>query len=289
MEQNDLNNELNIENQTTVNDEIQVESYQPMQEQKEKFEYKTNGLAFHLVSIACLIMASFFFVFQIYLTPISVYGLSMYPTINYSAGESDDRSHTDMVYYRKKDNYTYGDIVIFSNEDEQYITNTTDSKPVNFLIKRVIACPGDTITFFLTQDENWTTGLYFYDIEVTNRSGEIIELNEQSYINEEMYVSRFSSSSSLGKFSSIAEVFFDKSLSDSEKRVSIKLSDGCYYVMGDNRNNSSDSRYFGEINQDDICGNVRLHVKDGENIFNAIFDKIQSYFTSSYITIKENL
>ena len=32
------------------------------------------------------------------------------------------------------------------------------------------------------------------------------------------------------------------------------MTDGAYYVLGDNRNNSSDSRVFGCVSEDDITG-----------------------------------
>ena len=42
--------------------------------------------------------------------------------------------------------------------------------------------------------------------------------------------------------------------------MSIKLSENEYYVMGDNRDNSYDSRSFGAINKDDIIAKtVRIN------------------------------
>lgn len=38
------------------------------------------------------------------------------------------------------------------------------------------------------------------------------------------------------------------------------LGDGMYYVMGDNRSNSSDSRSFGPIHKDDIIGEVWIRI-----------------------------
>ena len=36
----------------------------------------------------------------------------------------------------------------------------------------------------------------------------------------------------------------------------IQLSDGEYYILGDNRDNSTDSRFIGPVGQDDIIGRV---------------------------------
>lgn len=293
MENNDFNKDMETETEEIDFDKL-IESIpsnfntQNVQEpQKQKKDYKTSSVFFHLLCVFCVIITSFLFVFQVYLTPISVYGLSMYPTINYSAGEDDDRSKTDLVYYREKESYNRGDIVIFSNLSEQYVQNNSSSKPVSYLIKRVIACPGDTITFYLTDNSNDSFGIYYYSFELTDANGTKIEVNE-TYINEPMCIYKHSTTAQ-GKFSEVSEVFFDTSLPLSERRVSLKISDGCYFVMGDNRNNSSDSRYFGEINQNDICGNVRLHIKYGENIFTAIIKQIKSYFSNSFLQLKEYL
>lgn len=40
----------------------------------------------------------------------------------------------------------------------------------------------------------------------------------------------------------------------------ITVSDGCVFVMGDHRNNSLDSRYFGEVDADIIIGKVLLRL-----------------------------
>lgn len=245
--------------------------------------YKTNSVFFHFLCIFGVALVSFFFVFQVYLTPISVYGLSMYPTINYSASANDDKTCTDVVYFREKNSYNRGDIVIFSNETNQYISSSSSSKQVNFLIKRVIACPGETIKFYFVKTDDSSPNIYYYDIEITDIYGNKVELNESEYINEPMYFdSHYRYSEGYGQ---IANAIQDPQIGYYE----IKISSNCYFVMGDNRNNSTDSRYFGEININDICGNVRLHIKYGENIFVSIFKQIKSYFSNSFLQLKEYL
>ena len=275
----------------SIPDTTQENQEQNISNKKPKFEgYKTNSLLFHFLCVFGVVFLSIFFMFNVYLSPISVVGQSMLPTINAQTLSNSDKENNDLVYYREKDSYTYGDIVIISNEEEHYIKNTKTSQ-VDFLIKRVIACPGDTITFYLTDIDN-EKHLYYYDIIVKNSSGEIIELNESSYINEPMYI-RFDPANPTefnDFFANIAPNIVNDSILDPANRKStITIKNNCYFVMGDNRNHSSDSRSFGEVTTYDICGSVRLLVKHGETVWSSLFRKLKSYLSVSYIYLKENL
>jgi len=88
------------------------------------------------------------------------------------------------------------------------------------LIKRVIGLPGDTLKF-----EN----------NILYINGEIVE---EPYLREETL------DFSLAKFNYDNDVIPDK----------------CYFVMGDNRDDSLDSRYFGCIEKKDILGSAKLVV-----------------------------
>ena len=253
-------------------------------------EQKTNSLLFYFLAVFGVVFLSIFFLFNVYLTPISVIGQSMLPTINAQTTSNSDDEHNDMVYYREKNSYSYGDIVIISNESEQYIKNENKTERIHFLIKRIIACPGDTITFYLT-DIDYQNHLYYYDISVKNSNGVIIDLNEESYIKEPMYIYKDPDHQIIYNdyFANIANNLLNDSLDESERKFSITLKSNCYFVMGDNRNNSSDSRSFGEVATNDICGNVRIQVKYGENIWIALFRSLKSYLSVSYNYLKENL
>ena len=72
-------------------------------------------------------------------------------------------------------------------------------------------------------------------------------------------------------------------------RFSITISENSYFTLGDNRNYSHDSLEFGEVSAKDICGNVRIHVKYGDSIWVALFNKIKSYLSVNYLNLKENL
>lgn len=92
--------------------------------------------------------------------------------------------------------------------------------PSRFYIKRIIAEPGERIV------------IDGYEPKVFNEEHpEGIILDESLYIDEHM-----------------------------ENRIDISLSDGEYFVMGDNRRNSSDSRAWGPLQEDAIRGRVWLRL-----------------------------
>lgn len=259
--------------------------------EKPKFEgYKTNSLLFHFLCVFGVVFLSIFYVFNVYFKPITVVGQSMLPTINAETTSNSDTTHTDMVYYREKESYDHGDIVIISNEESHYIDNSDRNNPVNFLIKRVIACPGDTVTFYFTGKDT-SKHHYFYDIIVKDSSGKIVELNEKSYIKEQMYLF-FDPLNPIiynNFYKNFAPYIVNDFLPESERKATITVSEDCYFVMGDNRNNSSDSRAFGEVHFDDICGNVRILVKHGDTIWESIFKALKSNLSANFKYLKENL
>lgn len=116
-------------------------------------------------------------------------GNSMYPFF-----ENDD---TVIISFQSE--LTRRDVIIIKQEE-------------NFLVKRLVGLPGDT----LRVDE---TGVY---------------INDQSI---ESYVPDFET------------VYYDKVLAEDE-----------YYVLGDNRPISLDSRYFGIVFEDQILGEVVLEI-----------------------------
>lgn len=232
-------------------------------------------LVFGLVFLSCTL------VFQILLTPIQVVGQSMQPTINISVKSNTDEDHCDIVYYNKDKTYQTGDVVIVSNLEKQYI-NDDD---VNYLIKRVIACPGDSITFFLTdvKFEALPFGLYgnvyYYDIIVKDSNGNTKNVDD-SFLSEPMCFNRyeFEAYKDYMAFSQIFSKLFDDNLEIEDRKTTIIVEDNKYFVMGDNRNHSEDSRFFGSVKYSDISGEMKLHVPYGKNLWSEVFKKIISIF-----------
>ena len=230
----------------------------------------------HLLAVFGVGFLMFIFTFEIYFTPIYIIGGSMQPTIN------ADATYNDLVYYRAKESYDVGDIVIVDSHD--YLPDLESS-----IIKRVIAKQGQKLTF------------KFYRITVTesNPFGEAMlnayynlyvddSLLEESYIKEQechlqfkiMYVSKTYASSEYYTLlkNTLYPAMLDQTggiwaMANTEHPVvcDVQLSESEYFVCGDNRNNSTDSRYFGPVEQKSVMGNVRIHVPYGTNLLVALW------------------
>jgi len=154
---------------------------------------------FTLIALAIVIPIRIFIA-----QPFVVSGESMYPTF-----ENGDYLIIDEISYRLGEPER-GDVIVFRYP----------LQPDRFFIKRVIALPGETMTF--------KNGVI--TISDDDTSTDDITLDEP-YIKE----------NSKGKFK-------------------ITLNNDEYFVMGDNRNASSDSRVWGALPRKDITGRVLVRL-----------------------------
>lgn len=109
---------------------------------------------------------------------------------------------------------------------EDIVVIETDSGK---LIKRVIGIPGDVITYKKeTKNDE--------EIYVLYRNGKKVE---EKYINQET---------------------INKTCNEEWEicKTEVKISKGEYYVLGDNRGNSKDSRMIGTVSIDDILGTTEI-------------------------------
>ena len=127
---------------------------------------------------------------------------------------------SDKVFVSKlSSNYERGENIVFhANEKDDYI-------------KRVIGVPGDTVAYI--DDELYING---------------------SKVEEPYLAKKKQEAKKEGK----APLTADFSIENLSSTTSKKVPEGTYFVMGDNRQHSTDSRVFGFVKKDKIIGKVVL-------------------------------
>lgn len=160
--------------------------------------------------------------------PFMVSGESMYKTF-----DNGNYLIVDELSYRF-DEPQRGDVIVFKVPPKGLeLSNYKTDKTVYF-IKRIIGLPGETVEI---QGDK---------IKIYNDS------NKEGFFLDEPYAY-------IDKLSPNSAVF-----SDINKRVS--LSESEYFVMGDNRYNSSDSRFWGALPEENIKGRAFLRLFPINNI-----------------------
>ena len=116
-----------------------------------------------------------------------------------------------------------GDIVVFHMTDDS--GNPNNNKP---LVKRVIGVGGDTVEIEYQGNQQMT-------VTVTDKDGKVTELVEEY-------------------------VYLDPQRNAIGSVKKVKVPEGQVYVLGDNRNNSKDSRMIGCIDERTILGKAIVRV-----------------------------
>lgn len=284
MDENKINDELDVsikesENDGNENSATETESTDisvKVSTAKKWSPFFCEKSIFAFILIFCFVLICSTFTFQVWLSPIKVIGTSMQPTINQSVLSESDENHCDVVYYAKEKTYNNGDIVIVANPNNKYVN---DSK-VSHVIKRVIATPGQKIRFFQTRFEdlgpNKDDKRFYYSFTVLDEKGIDVEIDE-SFLTEEM----FFTATQIEVYSSVDTSFYFPFFKEIFDKVAYgevfeyTIPNETYFIMGDNRNNSEDSRFFGVVDYEDISGSVKLIVAYGKNIFSAIYIKLK--------------
>lgn len=129
-----------------------------------------------------------------------------------------------ILVWKLQDEFETGDVV-FVNVTKERTNYRTD----DYFLKRVIGLPGDTV---------------------------YIE-NDTVYINgeelEEEYLDPFRKDSKDFTFEELCII--------KDETCTVSIPSGYYFVLGDNRENSLDSRYIGLIHKDDLFGRVVFDIK----------------------------
>ena len=202
---------------------------------------KTLGLAI----LAALTIRSFLF------EPFSIPSGSMYPTLvvgdylfvsKYSYGFSRHSFPLSIPVVPKRIFYSSpkrGDVVVFKTPTD----NKTD------YIKRLIGLPGDSIKMV----EN--------EIFLNGKKIERKKINDEIYsdtFDRQSKVSRYMEILPSGKSYEVFEMNNDVSIYDTNNFKELTVPRDQFYVIGDNRDNSQDSRFIGGIPKDNLVGQGAL-------------------------------
>lgn len=191
-----------------------------------KFAYKVFYLTdFFSLFIVACCVFQFIFVFGYFKADVD--GISMYPTL---------KDHNVLIVRSTNDVDNFDIIIVEYDNKKNIEIGGIENKEL--LVKRLIAKGGDSFTI---------------------RNG-VLVLNGKTYSEDYVFYK--------DKYNSLnpnLKKFIDKGLTYDSKYDRYIVSEGYYFVLGDNRDDSIDSRIFGLITKDQIVGRVDYRI-------NRLFD-----------------
>lgn len=141
-------------------------------------------------------------------------------------------------FIKKEIDIKRGDIIVFKDKDD----NSFFSK---YLIKRIVGIPGDNISYSdktLVINENEIIN------DEVNKSGSVVIKNEHLFGKEH-------------------KIQLDNNINRNNDSVSVYIGDNEFFVMGDNRDNSMDSRFIGVVDKNSVVGKYDITLINFRNIF----------------------
>ena len=184
------------------------------------------------VETFCLALLGVVVVFTFVCRFVTVQGPSMMNTL-----KDGDRLIISNLFYTPKT----GDIVVVQDSQEEEFRGP--------IIKRVIATAGETVDI---NNDTW-------EITVTHLDGSVEVLKEE-YANK-VYLDNDGDGekeSLVPMTYGISDFYYPNAIKEEDYPHVVK--EGCVFVLGDNRTNSLDSRYVGDIDQRKILGKAYLRL-----------------------------
>ena len=181
---------------------------------------------------------------------------SMKPTI-----VEGDRIFVNKLAYDLKFPYTTWHIVEWSNPKRGEIVVFYSPADNKRLVKRVVGLPGDTIAMLNNR------------LFINGKSLKYEPINDQSndkVSSQYCFIENLTGRKHL--------VMFTPYHSSLRSFGPVTVPDGSYFMMGDNRNNSADSRYFGFVERNRIVGQATTIVASLD-INNNYFPRWKRFFS----------
>ncbi len=175
---------------------------------------------------------------------------SMQPTILIG-----DRIFVNKLAYDLKVPYTSLHLIKWADPKRGDIVVFYSPKDGKRLIKRIVGIPGDTLA--MHRNRLFINGQFVKYTPLPQNSLDQIELSEPSghvFFNEKLPGNHHS-------------VMFSRSRPSLNTFEPVTIPEGRYFVMGDNRDNSADSRFFGFVNRKLIVGRATMVVISREGSF----------------------
>lgn len=199
-----------------------------------------NVLDWVIILPICVCLSTI--VFNYLFTIAEVSGDSMLPTI---------QTKEQLVLFYDRD-FERDDIVVI-NIQKGHNINIINNK---YYVKRLIGLPNETITI---KNEDEKIVIYINDEVYNQEYYHNLETFDYSYFG----LDRFTTNSNNGIYiDEDGKVLFSYIDLEGNLQKSYTIPEGYYFVMGDNRSNSKDSRDIGLVRYDDLAGVVKYRVEN---------------------------
>ena len=228
---------------------------------KKKISFLENFKTLFYAIIAALLIRSFLF------EPFSIPSGSMYPTLfvgdylfvsKYSYGYSRHSLPLSVPLIPKRIFYeepVRGDVIVFKTPED----NKTD------YIKRLIGLPGDKVKMISNE-------LFINDIKIKRE-----KIKDDIYSN--FKVEKYKETLNNGKSYEVYELKEKVSFYETNSFSEITVPKDHFFVLGDNRDNSQDSRFVGSIPKSNLVGKAIIVLLSFDTEKGSLF-KFWSWFSA---------